>query len=160
MKLKVNDEVRVKSYDKLVKDFGQPDSDGDIRIQGCCYFTYDMKKYCSKVVTISKVYENDYLIKEDNEWQYWTDEMFEPIDHPNTDTEPSNDKYILVNLNSDKIDGALITDESGKYQFDTIADVEELANTYQKRYRISVHNMRIIKVSDEYKVSLKAIKES
>ena len=145
MKFKEGEKARVKSFDKLVKEFGVP-------VPASC-FTYAKRQYCDRVVTIAKVYENGYLIKEDNRWAYWTDEMLEPINCPNA-------KYILVKLRNDKFDGTLITDESGKYQFDTISETEELANTYQEKYNFNVSNLRIIKVSDEYKVSIKAIKES
>lgn len=68
MKYKVGDKVRVISG--LVVDGAY----------GNWEFTEKMKKYKGKSVTISEVCQDYYRIKEDEEYGYYTDEMFEPVE--------------------------------------------------------------------------------
>ena len=68
MKYKVGDKVRVISG--LVVD----------GTYGNWGFTEKMKKYKGKSVTISEVCQDYYRIKEDEEYGYYTDEMFEPVE--------------------------------------------------------------------------------
>nr|DAW27588.1 MAG TPA: hypothetical protein [Caudoviricetes sp.] len=68
MKYKVGDKVRVISG--LVVDGAY----------GNWAFTEKMKKYKGKSVTISEVCQDYYRIKEDEEYGYYTDEMFESIE--------------------------------------------------------------------------------
>ena len=68
MKYKVGDKVRVISG--LVVDGAY----------GNWGFTEKMKKYKGKSVTISEVCQDYYRIKEDEEYGYYTDEMFEPVE--------------------------------------------------------------------------------
>lgn len=68
MKYKVGDKVRVISG--LVVDGAY----------GNWAFTEKMKKYKGKSVTISEVCQDYYRIKEDEEYGYYTDEMFEPVE--------------------------------------------------------------------------------
>ena len=79
MKYKVGDKVRVRQWDDMVKEFGFfDDLKKDIDILGCL-FTNNMKKFCGSVVTISNIASDNsrYLIKEDDQNWYWTDDMFE-----------------------------------------------------------------------------------
>lgn len=68
MKYKVGDKVRVISG--LVVD----------GVYGNWRFTEKMKKYKGKSVTISKVCQDYYRIKGDEEYGYYTDEMLEPVE--------------------------------------------------------------------------------
>jgi len=68
VKYKVGDKVRVISG--LVVDGAY----------GNWAFTEKMKKYKGKSVTISEVCQDYYRIKEDEEYGYYTDEMFESIE--------------------------------------------------------------------------------
>ncbi len=68
MKYKVGDKVRVISG--LVVDGAY----------GNWAFTEKMKKYKGKSVTISEVCQDYYRIKEDEEYGYYTDEMFESVE--------------------------------------------------------------------------------
>lgn len=68
MKYKVGDKVRVISG--LVVDGAY----------GNWGFTEKMKKYKGKSVTISEVCQDYYHIKEDEEYGYYTDEMFESVE--------------------------------------------------------------------------------
>ena len=81
LKYKIGDKVRVKTWEKLVKEYGLKENElGEyipIRNVG---FTEDMKDFCGKVVTIDCVIPENgiYLIEEDIDWcRSWTDEMFE-----------------------------------------------------------------------------------
>jgi len=82
-KYKVGDKVRVRSWDSMMKEYG-PYGWYGIKVPGS-YFTEEMKCYCGKIVTISKVNEhNNYHIKEDNkeDWKAWSfnDNMFEDVE--------------------------------------------------------------------------------
>lgn len=68
MKYKVGDKVRVISG--LVVDGAY----------GNWGFTEKMKKFKGKSVTISEVCQDYYRIKEDEEYGYYTDEMFESVE--------------------------------------------------------------------------------
>lgn len=70
MKYKVGDKVRIKSSSELVALNA---------IQSVAYYVNeDMLYFSGKVCTISEVYDDCYLLKEDEQDWYWTDEM---IDH-------------------------------------------------------------------------------
>lgn len=73
MKYKVGDKVRVISG--LVVDGAY----------GNWGFTEKMKKYKGKSVTISEVCQDYYRIKEDEEYGYYTDEMFESVEEMSTE---------------------------------------------------------------------------
>lgn len=80
MKYKVGDKVRVRQWDDMAKEFGFSGcTKSNIDILGCL-FTNNMKKFCGSVVTISNIASDNsrYLIKEDDQNWYWTDDMFEP----------------------------------------------------------------------------------
>lgn len=79
MKYKVGDKVRVRQWDDMAKEFGFSGcTKSNIDILGCL-FTNNMKKFCGSVVTISNIASDNsrYLIKEDDQNWYWTDDMFE-----------------------------------------------------------------------------------
>ena len=84
MKYKVGDKVRVRQWDDMAKEFGFSGCSGctksNIDILGCL-FTNNMKKFCGSVVTISNIASDNsrYLIKEDDQNWYWTDDMFENV---------------------------------------------------------------------------------
>lgn len=81
MKYKVGDKVRVRQWDDMAKEFGFSGcTKSNIDILGCL-FTNNMKKFCGSVVTISNIASDNsrYLIKEDDQNWYWTDDMFENV---------------------------------------------------------------------------------
>lgn len=81
MKYKVGDKVRVRQWDDMAKEYGFINSvKRDIDIPGCT-FVNSMKKFCGSVVTISNIVSDNsiYLIKEDDQNWYWTDDMFENV---------------------------------------------------------------------------------
>ena len=77
MKYKTGDRVKIKSLDWYNENKDK---------YGIVYINHDFifyaSKYCGKVLTISKVLDNSYLVKEDNEDYYWTDEMIEGLVEP------------------------------------------------------------------------------
>lgn len=79
MKYKVGQQVRVKSYKKLVEEFGRPDGSGDIYIaQDDTFFVAEMVDYCRKIVAITTLTSDShyYIVNGDTNW-LWTDSMFE-----------------------------------------------------------------------------------
>lgn len=87
MKYKVGDKVRVRQWDDMAKEFGFSGcTKSNIDILGCL-FTNNMKKFCGSVVTISNITSDNsrYLIKEDDQNWYWTDEMLEDMYYSYTD---------------------------------------------------------------------------
>jgi hypothetical protein len=97
MKYKVGDKVRVKKDLVIDSSYGRED------------FVEEMKSFIGKIVTISKVIDEEYMILEDDGDYAWTDEMFEGL----ANEAPSiakriNDKHDILNglLNSDgSVDG-------------------------------------------------------
>lgn len=77
MKYKVGDKVRIKSLDWYNEN---QDANGDVLcFYGVHKFTKEMSKFCNKTVTISTNLTGDgeYLIKDDDETNWWTDDMIE-----------------------------------------------------------------------------------
>ena len=62
MKYKVGDKVRIKTWEEMEKEFGV-DRAGDIKITPS--FLADMNEYTGEILTIEKVEEDYYLMKED-----------------------------------------------------------------------------------------------
>jgi hypothetical protein len=97
MKYKVGDKVRVRKDLAVDYCYGRED------------FVEEMKSFIGKIVTISKVIDEEYMILEDNGDYAWTEEMFEGL----ANEAPSivkriNDKHHILNglLNSDgSVDG-------------------------------------------------------
>ena len=73
MKYKVGDKVRIKSFDWY---YSNSDCMGDIQC-GDWYFTILQASYCGKVLTISAICDNFYMMK--GIGHHWTDEMIEGI---------------------------------------------------------------------------------
>ena len=72
MKYKVGDKVKVREWDDMVEEFGT-DEDGDIDCNLC--FVKDMKEYCGKEMTVSRVLTGHYVLEEDEGEFAWTDDM-------------------------------------------------------------------------------------
>ena len=72
MKYKVGDKVKVREWDDMVEEFGT-DEDDDIDCNLC--FVKDMKEYCGKEMTISRVLTINYVLEEDEGEFAWTDDM-------------------------------------------------------------------------------------
>ena len=79
MKYKVGDKVRVKSWERLVEEYGLKENElGEYIPIRNVDFTEEMKEFCGKVVTIEGKEGDIYMIEEDDYWCWaWTDEMFE-----------------------------------------------------------------------------------
>lgn len=75
MKYNVGDKVRVKSLEWFFNNY---EVYGKI-IMGNHIFTASMAKYCGGIVTIDYVCNDSYQIKEDDEPNGWTDDMFEGL---------------------------------------------------------------------------------
>jgi len=91
MKYKVGDKVRVRQ--DLVVDFNYGRED----------FVGEMKSFIGKIVTISKVIDEEYMIVEDDGDYAWTEEMFEGFaNEAPSITKRINDKHNILNglLNS------------------------------------------------------------
>ena len=102
MKYNIGDKVRINSLDWYNEN---KDEFGNIDINEDFTFYADRSKYCGKVFTISEVFDNSYLVKEDNHEYYWSDEMIEGLvkDKNNNLIEnvvdtvrESNDRYRIV----------------------------------------------------------------
>lgn len=97
MKYKVGDKVRVRKDLVIDSSYGRED------------FVSEMKQFVGKIVTISKVIDEEYMILEDDGDYAWTEEMFEGL----ANEAPSivkriNNKHDILNglLNSDgSVDG-------------------------------------------------------
>ena len=79
MKYKIGDKVKVKTWERLVEEYGLKEIGfGEYIPIRNVDFIEDMKKFCGKVVTIDGIEKDDtYTIAEDD-WRWsWTDEMFE-----------------------------------------------------------------------------------
>ena len=78
LKYKVGDKVRVKSWERLIEEYGLKEDDGgEYILIGNIDFNEDMKDFCGKVVTIDSIEGDTYTIAEDDWCWAWTDEMFE-----------------------------------------------------------------------------------
>lgn len=98
MKYKVGDKVRIKSLDWY---YSNSDCIGDIQC-GDWYFTLSQASYCGKVLTISAVYDDFYMMK--GIGHYWTDEMIECLVDESQEKMISLDKaceWIEKNFRSD-----------------------------------------------------------
>jgi hypothetical protein len=97
MKYKVGDKVRVKKDLVIDSSYGRED------------FVEEMKSFICKIVTISKVIDEEYMILEDDGDYAWTEEMFEELaNEAPSITKRINDKHHILNglLNSDgSVDG-------------------------------------------------------
>jgi hypothetical protein len=97
MKYKVGDKVRVRK-DLVVNSY-----------YGGADFVEEMKSFIGKVVTISKVIGNDYMILEDDGDYVWTNEIFEGLaNEAPSITKRINNKHDILNglFNSDgSVDG-------------------------------------------------------
>lgn len=82
MKFKVGDKVKIKSLDWYNEN---KTIDGDVLcFENIHKFTSLMSSYCDKVVTISTIITGDgeYFIEEDEEVNWWTDDMIECLVEP------------------------------------------------------------------------------
>lgn len=76
MEYKVGDRVRIKTWEKMVEEFGV-DEDGDIRMTGLYYFTRLMKKYCGNIYTIKNVHFDRKYKLEGIDGYTFSDDMIE-----------------------------------------------------------------------------------
>lgn len=95
MKYKVGDIVHIKSWERMVSEFGV-DSDGDISM-GDLACVLPMKDFCGKDQEIDSVSRCGYHIKNDDDHWIWTDDMIAglaPIDE-DLPTSAESDRYII-----------------------------------------------------------------
>lgn len=80
MRYKVGDKVKVKTWDKMVREFGL-DSDVDINCKHL--FVKPMDCWCGEEMTIKKVIEYDdrYYMEEDLAAWDWSDDMLDGINN-------------------------------------------------------------------------------
>lgn len=100
LKHKIGDVVRVRSFKSLIKEFNTAGKKigpyEDIKLTDY-YFTYEMRKYCGKLVTIRAIDKNNnaYFIKDDKVKFCWIDEMFDDYkNNINEDKKINEDKGI------------------------------------------------------------------
>ena len=94
MKYKVGDKVRVRKDLVIDSNYGRED------------FVEEMKSFIGKVVTISKVIDEEYMILEDDGDYAWTEEMFEGLaNEAPSITKRINEKHNILNglTNTDAI---------------------------------------------------------
>lgn len=128
MKYKVGDHVRIKSLDWYNRHTNGTEVDC-----GGVPFTSDMKRFCSRVMTISFVYADCYAMVEDLE-NYYTDEMIEGL----VGEESANYSKVIDNGISNpiiaKTSSATIDTDRGFYSCDSDGNLEmewNLPNGYQ-----------------------------
>lgn len=86
MKYKVGDKVRVRKDLVIDSNYGRED------------FVEEMKSFIGKVVTISKVIDEEYMILEDDGDYAWTEEMFEGVaNEAPSITKRINEKHNILN---------------------------------------------------------------
>lgn len=54
---RVGDIVKIRDWDDMVREFGEPDNDGDIKIVTSSYITWflgEMRGYCGRVATVDE----------------------------------------------------------------------------------------------------------
>ena len=76
LKYKVGDKVKIKSidwYNKNKNKYGRLVSIGEYQY----VFDAQMSKFCGKVMTISDKSNSSYMLKEDDAFAFWTDDMIE-----------------------------------------------------------------------------------
>lgn len=117
MKFKVGDKVKIKSFDWY---YSNSDCMGDIQC-GDWYFTLSQASYCGKVLTISAICDDFYMMK--GIGHHWTDEMIECL------VDESQEKMVsledvckwLENINTDDYM------DSGIFQmYDMIQDLRKV----------------------------------
>lgn len=93
MKYKVGDKVKIKSLDWYNDN---RDYYGNVEC-GFYYFIEEMSKYCGKILTIGKKYNNKYVLQEDENFA-WTDDMFDSIIENPDDVESKTTSEQMVSL--------------------------------------------------------------
>ena len=81
MKYKVGDKVRIKSIDWYNEN---KDENGNIRFRISqavypIFFSKIMSEFCGKIVTVKKINDGSYYMKETSNCEFWTDEMIEGL---------------------------------------------------------------------------------
>ena len=100
MKFKVGDKVKIKSFDWY---YSNSDCMGDIQC-GDWYFTVSQASYCGKVLTISAICDDFYMMK--GIGHHWTDEMIECL------VDDSQEKMVSLDKVCEWIENI---DDAGKY---------------------------------------------
>ena len=137
MKYKVENKVRIKSLDWYNEN---KDEFGNIDINEDFTFYADRSKYCGKVFTISEVFDNSYLVKEDNHEYYWSDEMIEGLVEEEKIEFTKEDKYWCdIMSESDPTtyvlpEGYIFKDENGNVINATKIVLEKKKPKYPKTY--------------------------
>lgn len=122
MKYKVGDKVRVKS--KEWWDSQPKDESGGVNC-GVDYFTDIMVDMCGKVVEISDILDDTYLIK--GSWMNWTDEMFEDSISYNAEKSILSEELIkdIADIVKKRNLGVSISENEGKLIIEPLKVEEE-----------------------------------
>jgi hypothetical protein len=142
MKYKVGDKVRVRKDLAVGSCYGRED------------FVENMKSFIGKIVTISKVIDEEYMILEDDGDYAWTDEMFEGL----ANEAPSIVKRI--NNKHDILNGLLNSDGSvdGEKLMEKLASDSEEAKTkgshYEKAAMQPLEVMQRIMTTEQFEAFL------
>lgn len=75
MEYKVGDRVRIKTWDKMINEYGV-DNDGDIVVGRDFYVLKSMKEYCGNIYVIRNVQNISYQLEGIDRY-YFNDDMFE-----------------------------------------------------------------------------------
>ena len=95
LKYKVGDKVRIKSLDWYNEN---KDEYGNIRFRISqavypIFFSKIMSEFCGKIVTVKKINDGSYYMKETSNCEFWTDEMIEGLAEEEKIEFTEEDKY-------------------------------------------------------------------
>ena len=131
MKYKVGDKVRIKSLDWYNKN---KDEFGNIDINDNFTFYKDRSVYCGTIVTISVVYDDSYLVKEDNGGYFWIDEMIEGLVEEEITLESLKSRVCECESFFICPDGYIFKDENGNEILTSKIILEKKKKEYPKTY--------------------------
>ena len=133
MKYKVGDKVRIKSIDW----YNENQSEGYVDVDGI-FFIYDMVKYCGKILTITNIEPENYVMQ--NCPYAWSDEMIEGLVEEEEIEFTEVDKYWCdIMSESDPTtyvlpQGYIFKDENGNVINATKIVLEKKKKEYPKTY--------------------------
>ena len=156
MKYKVGDKVRVRKDLVIDSSYGRED------------FVSEMKQFVGKIVTISKMIDEEYMILEDDGDYAWTEEMFEGLANKAPSiTKRINDKHNILNglLNSDgSVDGEKLMEKLESQSDSAVKHPSHYTQGIECYKYINSHNFNfnagcIIKYATRYLLKGKPIED-